>query len=325
MSKRAQFQSADNASTTRSTTGGKAADVIPGAYISLPQLLALRHKNVRSSPTQSAKVIGSQSGIKLSKIKGRGIDFAEVRAYQPGDDVRAIDWRVTARKNKPHTKLFREERERPALLFIDQSQHMFFGSTQRLKSVAAAELAGRIAWQTLAAGDRVGGIVIGNNEQTLYRPFRTSRAIGRLLNQVATANQRLKRSPFVDTQTSKFAGLEQLRRLTQSNYKIFIISDFSGELTSWSEQIKQLARNNQVIVLHIQDPLDKELPPADHYAITDGKQRLQFYSGKEHLRAEYTAVFAARCQALKDLCRHESMTYKALSTEDPNWDHLSWV
>ena len=323
MSKAAQRQSLGSTRTTASTS--KVVDVVQGAYISLPQLLALRHKSVRANQGRVAKVMGSQSGIKLSKIIGRGIDFAEVRAYQPGDDIRAIDWRVTARKNKPHTKLFSEERERPALLFVDQSQHMFFGSKQRLKSVAAAELAGRIAWQTLAAGDRVGGIVIGNQEQTLYRPFRTSRAIGRLLNQVATANQALKRAPFTDTQTSKFVGLEQLRRLTQSNYRIFIISDFSGDLTQWSEQIKQLARGNQVIALHIQDPLDRELPPADHYVITDGNQRLQFYSGKENLRAEYAAEFAARCQTLKDLCRHESMTYMALSTEDPNWDHLSWV
>ena len=321
MSKNAQHQPANNPSSA----SGRAADVIPGAYITLPQLLALRHKSVGAREGKSAKVMGSQSGIKLSKIKGRGIDFAEVRAYQPGDDVRAIDWRVTARKNKPHTKLFREERERPVLLFVDQSQHMFFGSKQRLKSVAAAELAGRIAWQTLAAGDRVGGIVISNDEQTLYRPFRTSRAIGRLLNQVAVANQALKRSPELDTQTSKFTGLEQLRRLTQSHYKIFIISDFSGDLTSWSEQIKKLARNNQVVALHIQDPLDKELPPADHYVITDGSQRHQFYSGKQSLRAKYSADFAQRCQMLKDLCRHESMTYLALSTEDPNWDHLSWV
>ena len=321
MSKNAQYHPTNDPSIA----SGKAADVIPGAYISLPQLLALRHKSIGAHQGQSAKVMGSQSGIKLSKTKGRGVDFAEVRAYQPGDNVRAIDWRVTARKNKPHTKLFREERERPALLFVDQSQHMFFGSKQRLKSVAAAELAGRIAWQTFAAGDRVGGIVISNDLQALYRPFRTSRAIGRLLAQVAVANQALKRSPRLDTQTSKFTGLEQLRRLTQSNYKIFVISDFSGDLTSWSEQIKKLARNNQVVALHIQDPLDKELPPADNYVITDGNQRLQFYSGKENLRAKYSADFAERCQVLKDLCRHESMTYLTLSTEDPNWDHLSWV
>ncbi len=319
MSKSSRSQSRQHADTL------KEADVIQGAYISLPQLLALRHKSVRINQAQSTKVMGSQSGIKLSKVKGRGIDFAEVRAYQPGDDIRAIDWRVTARKNKPHTKIFREERERPALIYVDQSQHMFFGSTQRLKSVAAAELAGRIAWQTLAAGDRIGGIVIGNEEQTLFRPFRTTRAVGRLLNQIASANQTLTRSAFIDTQESKFSGLEQLRRLTQSNYRIFIISDFSGDIESWSEQIKQLARHNHVTLLHIQDPLDKELPPADHYVITDGNERLQFYSGKENLRKKYANEFAQRWDRLQELCRHESLAYATLSTEDPNWDHLSWV
>lgn len=319
MSKSSRSQSRQHADTL------KEADVIQGAYISLPQLLALRHKSVRINQAQSTKVMGSQSGIKLSKVKGRGIDFAEVRAYQPGDDIRAIDWRVTARKNKPHTKIFREERERPALIYVDQSQHMFFGSTQRLKSVAAAELAGRIAWQTLAAGDRIGGIVIGNEEQTLFRPFRTTRAVGRLLNQIASANQTLTRSAFIDTQESKFSGLEQLRRLTQSNYRIFIISDFSGDIESWSEQIKQLARHNHVTLLHIQDPLDKELPPADHYVITDGNERLQFYSGKENLRKKYANEFAQRWDRLRELCRHESLAYATLSTEDPNWDHLSWV
>ena len=319
MSKSSRSQSRQHADTL------KEADVIQGAYISLPQLLALRHKSVRINQAQSTKVMGSQSGIKLSKVKGRGIDFAEVRAYQPGDDIRAIDWRVTARKNKPHTKIFREERERPALIYVDQSQHMFFGSTQRLKSVAAAELAGRIAWQTLAAGDRIGGIVIGNEEQTLFRPFRTTRAVGRLLNQIASANQTLTRSAFIDTQESKFSGLELLRRLTQSNYRIFIISDFSGDIESWSEQIKQLARHNHVTLLHIQDPLDKELPPADHYVITDGNERLQFYSGKENLRKKYANEFAQRWDRLQELCRHESLAYATLSTEDPNWDHLSWV
>ena len=318
MSKSSRSQSRQHADTL------KEADVIQGAYISLPQLLALRHKSVRINQAQSTKVMGSQSGIKLSKVKGRGIDFAEVRAYQPGDDIRAIDWRVTARKNKPHTKIFREERERPALIYVDQSQHMFFGSTQRLKSVAAAELAGRIAWQTLAAGDRIGGIVIGNEEQTLFRPFRTTRAAGRLLNKIASANQTLTRSAFIDTQESKFSGLEQLRRLTQSNYRIFIISDFSGDIESWSEQIKQLARHNHVTLLHIQDPLDKELPPADHYVITDGNERLQFYSGKENLRKKYADEFAQRWDRLQELCRHESLAYATLSTEDPNWDHLSW-
>ena len=113
-------------------------DILTGAYVTADQLLSLRFRPTRALQFAASPITGIQAGLRLSKQKGRGVDFAEVRQYQPGDDIRSIDWRVTARKNLPHTKVFREERERPALIFVDQSQHMFFGSTQRLKSVEAA-------------------------------------------------------------------------------------------------------------------------------------------------------------------------------------------
>ena len=102
----------------------------PGAYVSTDQLLRLRSPQAQGSVACQGRQ-RRHAGLRLSKQKGRGVDFAEVRQYQPGDDIRSIDWRVTARKNTPHTKVFREERERPALLFVDQSQHMFFGSQRR--------------------------------------------------------------------------------------------------------------------------------------------------------------------------------------------------
>ena len=114
--------------------------MLRGAYVSLEALLAIRYRPT-TTPRRTPPVVRNQQGTRLSKMRGRGVDFAEVRAYQPGDDVRTIDWRVTARKNKPHTKVFREERERLTFVVADQSQSMFFGSQQRLKSVAAAEVA----------------------------------------------------------------------------------------------------------------------------------------------------------------------------------------
>ena len=99
---------------------------LPGAYVTLEQLLALRFlPNPAALRAPNARIVGNRAGSKLSKLKGRGVDLAEVRAYQPGDDIRSIDWRVTARTNKPHTKIFREERERPTLIVVDQSQNMF--------------------------------------------------------------------------------------------------------------------------------------------------------------------------------------------------------
>jgi uncharacterized protein (DUF58 family) len=252
------------------------------------------------------------------------VDFSEVRAYQPGDDIRAIDWRVTARKNKPHTKVFREERERPTLIVVDQTQNMFFGSRLRLKSVTAAELAARIAWQNLAAGDRVGGIVIGNDIQKLHRPYRTTKSVARFLNDVAALNRQLDRSQH-NPADSINEGMLRIRRLTQTNYRIFILSDFTGDLEQWQQHLHQLARHNQVVVVHIHDPLEEQLPPADHYAVTDGAERLQLYTGDSGLRQGYTQRFQARVEHLKQMCAHESMRYISIQTSDEHLDQLAWV
>jgi uncharacterized protein (DUF58 family) len=300
------------------------SSVLTGAYVGLEQLLALRHKPLSQPPAQSSKVVGNRAGLKLSKIKGRGVDFSEVRPYQPGDDVRSIDWRVTARKNKPHTKVFREERERPTLIVVDQTQNMFFGSRLRLKSVAAADIAARIAWQNLAAGDRVGGIIIGNQQQTVHRPYRTTKSVARLLNDVADFNQLLQRSQH-DPTDSINEGMLRIRRLTHTNYRIFILSDFAGDLSVWQEHLHQLARHNQVVVVHIHDPLEQQLPPADHYTVTDGADRLQLYTGDKGLRERYQARFAERTAALKSLCAHEAMRYVGIQTSDQHLDQLAWV
>ena len=130
-----------------------------GAFVTLEQLFDQRHvaKSIELD-YQSRSRLG-MSGSHISKHKGRGVDFEEFRAYQPGDDIRQIDWRVTARTGRPFTKVFREERERPVIIGIDQCHNMFFGSQVAFKSVVAAEAAAIICWTTVDNGDRVGGVV----------------------------------------------------------------------------------------------------------------------------------------------------------------------
>ena len=288
-------------------------NALTGAYVDLQQLLSLRH-SAQKNLTSKSNAVGHQSGLKISKTRGRGVDFSEVRQYQPGDDARMIDWRVTARKNKPHTKIFREERERPVLIFVDQSQQMFFGSKLRLKSVAAADITARIAWQTLDAGDRVGAVIVDNHDQHLFRPYRSSRAVGRLLNQLALSNQSLTRHPGRLSDSAQLAGLQQLQRLTHNRFRIFVVSDFAGDSDMWRTHLQRLARNNQVDLIHVYDPLDKELPPTGHYSVTDGEQRVNFFSGNPRIRRNYAQQFQNRCDALQDLCRHPSMNYRCLAT-----------
>ena len=268
-------------------------------------------------------VVGNRAGAKLSKVKGRGVDIAEVRAYQPGDDIRSIDWRVTARTNKPHTKIFREERERPTLVVLDQTQNMFFGSKARLKSVAGTEIAARIAWQTLAAGDRVGGVVIGNDNLVAHRPRRSTKSVARLLNDVASFNTALTRSTALQVNLDE--SLMRVRRLARGNYRVFVISDFRHANVDWHDHLKQIAKRNQVVVVHVSDALDAELPPADHYQLTDGSSRLHLYTGDRSLRNRYRTQHLEHVEALKNACLHDAMRYIELPTDNLDLDNIAWL
>ena len=134
-----------------------------GIYTSIEELASMRYNTTGLNPLAHKKALASMAGGHISSFRGRGIDFSEVRIYQPGDDIRNIDWRVTARTNKPHTKLYREERERPVYIVVDQCQSMFFGSKKTFKSVTAARAAANLAWGTIDNGDRVGGLVFSDN------------------------------------------------------------------------------------------------------------------------------------------------------------------
>lgn len=289
---------------------------LTGPYVSFAELLALRYRpplRARYRP----QVMGNQAGPRLSRQRGRGVDFSEVRQYHPGDDVRTIDWRVTARKNKPHTKVFREERERLTLLVVDQTQPMFFGSAVRLKSVAAAELAAVLAWQALQQGDRVGGLVLGNDEAPLHRPRRSARAVARLLGDVARLNQALHRDGRAPDEAQRRAVLQQVPRLARSNVRICFVSDFDPPEQLWPDLLRSLSRHNELSALRIFDPLEAELPPADSYAITDGTERWQFHTGDERLRRRYAERFADVDRRFAELCRRFRVRHGCFATDEP--------
>ena len=291
------------------------APVLTGTYVELSDLLALRH---RRAPTRqrTARRRGQQAGTRLSKLRGRGVDFAEVRLYQPGDDVRSIDWRVTARKNKPHTKVFREERERPTLVVIDQTQSLFFGSRVRLKSVAAAESGAGAAWRALAHNDRVGGLILGNERTPVHKPLRSVKAVARLLADLAEQNQALSRHSRLLDPTHYRDSLQRIRRLAPNGFRIVLISDFLTGAEAWRDAVPTLARRNDLTLVRIADPLERALPKAERYSITDGSERWQFHSGNSRLRSAYVDQFERRDQALRRLCAHHAARYIPLMTDD---------
>ncbi len=296
--------------------GSAPAPRLAGAYVALRDLLALRHQRSPHARPGSVR-LGAVAGTRLSKLRGRGIDFSEVRLYQPGDDIRTIDWRVTARKNKPHTKIFREERERPTLVVVDQTQSMFFGSRIRLKSVAAAELGATAAWQALADNDRVGGLVIGNATAQSHKPLRSTGTVLRLLADLANSNQALNRTTRLASQAHFQESLWQLRRLVHTSYRVLLISDFLTAATAWRETLRALARHNQLAVMRISDPLERELPPAGRYTVTDGAARRQFHTGNRGLRHRYAERHKQREAELASFCAAYMIRYLSYATDDP--------
>ena len=294
--------------------------VLDGVHVRLDDLIALRSAPV--PPARSARFVGAAGGARLSRLKGRGIDFSEVRLYQPGDDVRSIDWRVTARKARPHTKVYREERERPTLIVLDQTRTMFFGSKRRMKSVAGAEVAALLAWHALDRGDRVGGIVFEDAAEHVLRPHRSPRAVLRLLHRIASSNGRLSRElPRTDGGPIE-RTLEHLTRIARTGHRVCLVSDFE-QLTPRAEQlIKRVARHNSVLAVAIADALEQSMPPADRYLVTDGVRRTRLDSVGAAAREAYERRFAERRRALAALCRGAQIELVELLAHDDARERL---
>ena len=288
-----------------------------GATVSVEELIALRGVKLPLR-TITRPAHAPFSGNRLSRLRGRGVDFAEVRLYQPGDDVRSIDWRVTARKAKPHTKIYREERERPTLVVVDQSRSMLFGSRVRLKSVAAAECAALLAWHSVDGGDRVGGVVYDDAAEHAFKPFRSARAVVRLLSRLGLANRALlDAGARLPSQRRLPSVLAHLVRVARNGYRIYLISDFDGFDADDERQLHRLARHNSLVLIHVSDPLEQELPPPDRYSVTDGAARSTLSTADAKARQKYHDDFAAHARRVENACIATHSQFITLATNEP--------
>ena len=277
-----------------------------GAVISLQQLLIQRHAAKIVEYVPYNRSIAGISGLHTSKMRGRGIDFEEFRPYQQGDDIRTIDWRVTARTGKPFTKVFREERERPVIIAVDQSSSMFFGSQVAFKSVIAAQAAAIFCWMAIDNGDRVGGLVYAESGHSLVRPKRSRRSALHLLNQIHIYNNRLKdlanrqAAPTLPANQRGLSGaLGQIRRITKPGSTLYILSDFTTLDDTAMQYLYQLSRHNNVVCCFIYDALEENLPVPGFYSITDGQRKGTLNSYSQTARRAYQQNFQERMSALQ--------------------------
>lgn len=245
------------------------------------------------------------------------MEFSEVRTYQPGDDVRSIDWRVTARRQTPHTKLFNEERERPLLIVCDQSRSQFFGSHLTFKSVRAAETAALFAWTALEHNDRVGGIVFSEHGHQEIKPARSRKSILRLLNTIVGFNHSLSISAPHAEQPFRFNdAMSETIRLAKPGTLIVIISDFRHLGEETDKQLSRLARHNELLMIRTFDPIEEQLPPPGFYPISDGQETLVIDSRSDNTRREYQNWAIAHRDRLTNLSRQIKSPLFEVSTHE---------
>ena len=275
-------------------------------YADLKELVRLKHQAQGFSFLPKQPIHSILAGRHASRIRGRGLNFEEVRAYLPGDDIRNIDWKVTARTREPHTRVYTEERDRAALLLVDQRINMFFGSQMAMKSVTAAETAALGAWRVLAAGDRVGGIVFGDDNMTEVRPHRSNKRVMELLNAVTRHNHRLRVGGSVMPEPKSLnAALRKATRVANHDCLITLISDMDGYDSETEDLLGKLGRHNDVLVVLIYDPLETELPDMGKLVIGDGKLQIEFDSGDATLRRSFSEAFNADLEGRRQmLIRH---------------------
>ena len=241
------------------------------------------------------------NGRHASRMRGRGLNFEELRGYLPGDDVRSIDWKVTARTGEPHIRVYTEERDRPALLLVDQRMSMFFGSRLNMKSVTAAEAAAIAAWRILGVGDRVGGIVFDDHEMVQIRPQRSRRAVIALLSAVAEKSQAMRAdAPALPEPGMLNLPLGAASRIAGHDHLILVISDFDGIDGSTYKAIAGMAAHNDVILVLVHDPMAREIPEHTRMTISDGRLQVTLDTRRGRTHKALHEVAESRLQRILD-------------------------
>ena len=264
------------------------ADKPPGVYANLDDLIRIQFKarNFSFLPHQQVKSI--LSGRYASRLRGRGLNFEEIRRYLPGDDIRTMDWKVTARTRSPHVRVYTEEKDRAVVLLVDQRINMFFGTRDKLKSVSAAQLAALGAWRAVGVGDRIGAVVFNDTEIIDIPPQRSQKTVMEILGAVVQMNHAL----HADTQTEPSPGmlnraLEKALQLVPHDALVVMISDYFGVDEQTEQLTARMAEHNDVLALLVHDPI--RLRPAEQQVtVSDGLLQMEIDFADERVREKLT-------------------------------------
>ncbi|MEK7990599.1 MAG: DUF58 domain-containing protein [Thiotrichaceae bacterium] len=284
----------------------------------LDDLLALRHQAQQIGLHTGQRVQTPLSGLYASVFRGQGMDFDEVREYRYGDEIRNIDWRVTARMRKPYLKVYREERERHVVLCTDTSPHMQFGTRGTFKSIQASYTAALLGWSANGHGDKVGGLLFGQPKALFFRPQRSQREFGRLLRQFT------KKPQISDEIVDLAQALGMLSRSTPTGALIFIIADLHQiAADKLKKALTQIHQQHEVVLIHIVDQADYHLPAIGQVNFNSmNNQNLSVNTDLKQGLQRYQQAWQLRQQNLEQLAHQLNVDLISIATDEKAHDSL---
>ena len=292
-------------------------------YTNLHALVRLRYTAQGFSYLPRQSVRSLLSGRKRSRLRGRGLDFDELRHYRPGDDIRTMDWRVTNRTGKPHVRVYTEERDRPVIAVVDQRLPMFFGSQHKMKSVAAAEVAAITAWRVLEVGDRIGAILFNDERCLEIKPTRSQSKVMGWLGDLADMNNELSVTPDRSSNPAALAqALQLLERSVDHDYLVVLISDFYGWDAQALKIIRSISQHNDIICSLIFDPLERDISRASNLVVSDGRYQLQIDPNEQGLGEKFEASFESSMAHVQGELKRHRIPVLPVETSTPVSDQL---
>jgi uncharacterized protein (DUF58 family) len=288
-----------------------------GVHVTSQELVALESRARNLTFVQRARSHQQLAGRIQSAMRGRGLVFEELREYLPGDDVRAIDWRVTARTGRPVVRVYGEEKERPAIIVVDQRINMFFGSRLAMKSVAAAQAAMLAAWRILGSGDRVGGFVFDDESVSEVKPHRSRNAVIALADKIAEMNGRLRADyTGVPSPAALDDVLQKVASIAHHDHLVIVVSDFDGHQETTRQLLLELSSRNDVICLLVYDPFLLELPKSGDIVVSGGSLQAELSLRQTGVRQSIDTFARNRGRELRDWQRQLGLPMLPISTAD---------
>ena len=287
-------------------------------YSQLEELVEFRFHVKQKKLNHQQDQIVAQTGSHLAIKKGRGMTFSEVRQYQPGDDIRHIDWKVTARTQKAHTKLFVEENERPSLLVVEQTPNMFFGSKVRLKTAQALNIAAILGWVSLSHNERVGGLSFNHLKQNWIAPKRSQQTMLSFLQQAIDYQQQIKKPSAPDMQAWPDA-MNQLLKVNKPGNKVFLIGDMIHLANTAKAQLNKLKTRADITAIHIYDDLEIQLPELGWLSMAssfNNEQIVKLDSFRHKTRQTYAEIYQHQWQKARETFTSLNIPIVQISTRE---------